>query len=437
MRRRSRRVTRVLLGVLCAAVLAPGIAHAEDEDEVGRKRDELVRAHADPKITSIRIDGLRRTHPAVVQQWIECEVGQPLSGCDLPAIHRRIFRLGIFRTLDIELHEQPSGVEIVFRIEEKWTLYPVPILWYTPGTWVAGLMLVEGNLLGYNKGAALGGVYSNRGWYAIGGYVDPNIAFTNAWGTVHGFLGSTLLENDAPDGTIVQSFDVRRFDVEYALGWTFWDRLSPAWTGGVRIARVGDVHVPGEPAATNATVLLQGLNLIYSDRRYRSQFDEGLRLSAEVLHGFPLDRETPSYNTAIFDAKWARHGPLDGFIDVRARVFLGAMPVVFEERLGGLDGSRTLPGTALFAADRYASLNVAYQVPFLSLGPGTASGVAFGEVGRYSRNEEPGVTYGGPGVGLRLYLKSVAMPAVGVDVGYELGSRRVAFSLVVGYRPTR
>jgi len=58
-------------------------------------------------------------------------------------------------------------------------------------------------------------------------------------------------------------------------------------------------------------------------------------------------------------------------------------------------------------------------------------------VGRYARNDDPAVTYGGPGVELRFYLKRVAIPAVGVDAGYEVGSKKVRFTLAVGYRPTR
>lgn len=433
----TRVATAALLGALGAVVLAPSTAHAEAADEVARAQVEFIRAHGDRPVAAIRVEGLRRTRPGVVQQWIECDVGGPLSHCDLPGIRERIYRLAIFSDIEVALNEQPAGVEIVIRLEEKWTLYPVPMLWYSPGTAIAGLVLVEANLLGYNKGLAIGGVYSNRGWYTLAGYNDPNIAYTNLWGSAHAFLGSGLLENEAPDGSVEQSFDMTRFDFEWALGWTFWDRFSPAWHGALRVARVGAVHVPGSPPAADATVAVQAFQLIYSDRRYRDFYDEGLRLSAEAQHSFPLDRGSPEYNDAIFDAKWAWPAPLGGFLEVRAHAFVGAMPVVFEERLGGLDGSRTLPGSGLVAADRYASLSPAYQVPLLTLAPGTVTGVVFGELGRYARNAEPAVTYGGPGLGLRFYLKQVAIPAVGVDVGYEVGSRRIAFSIAVGYRPVR
>ncbi|HEY5373097.1 MAG TPA: hypothetical protein VIK01_05390 [Polyangiaceae bacterium] len=96
-----------------------------------------------------------------------------------------------------------------------------------------------------------------------------------------------------------------------------------------------------------------------------------------------------------------------------------------------------MPGSGLVGADRYASLALAYQVPILQLSRVTATVQPLVELGRYARNTEPAATYGGPGVGLRLYLKRVAIPAVGVDVGYEAVSKRVAFSVAIGYRPLR
>jgi len=423
-----------LVGVLAAA---QNLARAGTASEAKQTETDFIRAHGDVPIAGIRFVGLERTRPAVVSQWIDCAAGEPLSRCDLVAIHERLNRLAIFSAIDVSLAEQPAGVDVVLRFEEKWTLYPVPMIWYFPGTEVVGLILAEANLFGANKGLAVGGIYSNRGWYTIAAYNDPNIAFTSLWGDVHAFMGSGLVEDDAPDGSIEQSFDMARLDVEYSIGLTLWDRLSPTWTGAFRWADVETVHVPGAEPATSATVAVQGVQLIYSDRRYRGFYDEGMRLSAEVQHAFPLDHASPSYDDAILDAKVGFAAPLGGSLEAAAHAFFGAMPVVFEERLGGLDGSRTLPGGGLIAADRYASLTLAYQVPLVSAPVGTLTGVVFGEAGRYVRNSAPTESYGGPGAGLRFYLERVSIPAVGLDVGYEVESHQLGFSVVVGYRPTR
>lgn len=427
----------VVLAAIVFLVLMPGTSDAADTDEIARDQAEFIRANGDRPVVGIRFEGLHRTRQVVVDQWITCAVGHPLSTCDWSLIRHRLFRLAVFSTVDVAFNAKDEGAEVVVTFDEKWTLYPVPVLWYSPGTQMAGAVLVEANLLGFNKGLAIGGAYTNLGWYTLAGYNDPNIAYTSLWGSLHGFLGDTLVENQTPDGTVEQSFDMTRFDLEYSIGWTFWDRLSPVYTGAYRIAHVETVHVPGTSTPTSATVAVQGFNLIYSYRQYRELYDDGLRFSTEVQHAFPLEVGAQGYNDAIFDVKWAGAAPLHGFFDVRAHAFVGSMPVVFEERLGGLDGSRTLPGVGLVAADRYASLSFAYQIPFLTLPLGTATAVPFGEIGRYARNDEAAVTYGGPGLGFRIFLKQVAIPAVGVDAGYEVGSKAVNFSVSVGYRPLR
>jgi hypothetical protein len=412
------------------------VAAAQSAGELEQAKAAFIQAHGDSPVAEIRLEGLHRTHSVVVEQWIDIVPGEPLSHCELGEIYERLNRLAIFTSIDVSLAPEEGGAVVTFRFDEKWSLYPVPIFWYFPGTEVVGLVVAEANLLGYNKGLALGGLYSNRGWYGLVAYTDPNIAFTPLWGSLHILFGRGLVENDAPDGTIEQDYDMSRCDVEYMVGWTFWDRLTPSWTGALRWAHVDAIRIPGAEPPVDSSALLQGLQVVYSDRRYRFLFDEGLRLSAEVQHAFPLESTTRPYEVLILDAKLARPvGP--GSIELDGRSFVASLPVVFEERLGGLDGSRTLPGSALVAADNYASLTLAFQHPLLATGLGTVTGVAFAELGRYQRNAEPGVVYGGPGAGLRFYLERVAIPAVGIDLGYEVGSGRVAFSVVVGYRPTR
>jgi hypothetical protein len=426
------------MGAAClVALVARSVSADDDTSVVARDRENFLIVHGDRPITAIRVEGLVRTRPIVVNQWITCRTGTMLSQCDLALIREQIYRLGIFAAVDVAMIDRNDGVEIVFTIDEKWTLYPVPVLWYSPGTEMAGAILVEANALGYNKGAAIGGVVSNRGWYTIAGYNDPNIGFTPLWGQVHAFYGSGIVEDDAPDGSIDEYFHMRRFDVEYAIGWTFFDRLSPTLNGALRTAHVTSIETPGSQPPVDATVGLQGIQLIYNDRVYRDLYDEGLRASAEVQHAFPLDKTTHAYDDAIFDVHFDTPAPFDGFWDLRFRSFIGALPATFEERLGGLENSRTIPGSGLVGVDKYGSFGLAYQVPLVSVKPGTMSAQIFGEVGKYVRNDEPVVTYGGPGIGLRFYLKKVAIPAVGVDVGYEVGSKRVAFSVAIGYRPLR
>jgi outer membrane protein assembly factor BamA len=415
---------------------APGFA-GDSPEELNRIRDAFIAEHGDLPITAVDVDGLRRTHRVVVDQFVRVRSGDPLSSCDLGELYERLYRLAIFSRVAIELAPEGEGVAVRIHIDEKWTLYPVPLVWLFQGTEVVGMVLAEANAFGYNKGWALGGLYSNRGWYTIAAYSDPNIAFSDFWGRLGAFVGSGAVENDRPDGTVAQSFDLTRVDVQYVVGWTLWDRLSPAWTGALRWGQVETVNVAGLEPPQSVTFVDQGLKLIYSNRKYRFYYDEGVRLSVELQHGFPLDGASPAYDGVILDGVVTTPSFGASSVELAVHATLSSFPVVFEDRLGGTEGSRTLPGGGVVAADRYLSATLAYQVPIISAGIGTLTGVVFAEAGAYARNDEPSITYGGPGAGLRFYLREVTVPAVGIDIGYELRSERPSFSLVVGYRPTR
>jgi hypothetical protein len=415
----------------------PAILAGQSAPDFRALRDAYIAEHGDQRVVAVRLEGLQHTHPMVVEQWIDIHPGDMLSRCDLDGLYERINRLAIFSSTHIELEERDDGVAIVIRIDEKWTLYPVPIFWFFPGTEVAGVILVEANAFGYNKGWALGGVYSNRGWYAIAGYIDPNIAFTSLWGRLEAFVGSGLIENDNVSGVAVQEYDDTRVDVQYALGWTFWDRLSPTLTGALRSAKVDDIKIAGIDPPTDVTLIEQGVKLIYSDLRYRFYYDAGTRLSVELQHGFPIDGHTAAFDGLVADATIALPVLDRSAFQASFHATYANFPVVIEDRLGGLDGSRTLPGGGLIAADKYVQGTVSYQVPLATAGIGTLTGLVFAEAGSFSRNDEPSVLYGGPGAGMRFYLRQVAIPAVGVDVGYELGSKQASLSVVIGYRPTR
>lgn len=434
--------------VAAAMLLAPAARAAQAPDdaphyrggsaiELAGVRDAFIAQHGDLPIAAIRLEGLRRTHPVVIDQFLHAGPGDLLSSLNVVDLYERLYGLAIFSSVAIELVPTDDTVTIVIRIEEKWTLYPVPLIWLFEGTEVVGLVLAEANAFGYNKGLAFGGVYSNRGWYTIAAYVDPNIAFSSFWGNLEGFAGSGFVENDAPDGHIAQSFDLTRVDVQYAVGYTLWDRLSPTLTGAFRWGKVEKVHVPGAEPPSGVMFVDQGLKLIYSNRKYRFYYDEGVRLSAEVQHGFPVDGKSPAFNGVIVDGSVETHVLGESSVAASFHATVADFPVVFEDRLGGLDGSRTLPGGGVIAADRYLSGTIAYQLPLATAGFGTLTGLVFAEAGAYARNDEPVTSYGGPGTGLRFYLRNISVPAVGVDVGYELNSQRVSFSVVIGYRPSR
>src|ERR1051325_3548135 len=102
--------TLSFFGVVGSALFTPNLAYGEVLGEVARAQAEFIRIHGQARIVGIRLEGLKRTRQAVVEQWIDCDVGSRLSDCDWSIIRDRLFRLAIFGAVDVEFDAKDDGV---------------------------------------------------------------------------------------------------------------------------------------------------------------------------------------------------------------------------------------------------------------------------------------------------------------------------------------
>src|SRR5215470_4625652 len=121
---------------------APAFASDSPQD-LNRARDAYIAEHGDRLVEAIEVEGLHRTHRVVIDQFVRIRTGDPLSSCDLGELYERLYRLAIFSRVAIDLAPTGEGVAVRIHVDEKWTLYPVPLLWLFQGTEVVGLVLAE------------------------------------------------------------------------------------------------------------------------------------------------------------------------------------------------------------------------------------------------------------------------------------------------------
>ena len=109
----------------------------------------------------------------------------------------------------------------------------------------------------------------------------------------------------------------------------------------------------------------------------------------------------------------------------------GQRPLLSEEPLSGRDGFRTLPFGKATAKD-FWSTAVAYDLPVLTQSWGAVVISSFYEHGWYRSAAAGEHDFYGPGAGFRVYLRKLAIPALGVDAAYNLQSDQTVFSIAVG-----
>ena len=111
----------------------------------------------------------------------------------------------------------------------------------------------------------------------------------------------------------------------------------------------------------------------------------------------------------------------------------GNRPEIIAQRIGGIWGFRTLPMEEVTADDFY-SFTVQYEFPVLSFDWGVFTLLGFVEGGQLRHRGNEWSDFYGFGGGFRMYLRKVAIPAMGFDIAWNPISESAEFSFSVGMK---
>lgn len=383
-------------------------------------------------VDSIDVEGNARSSPEYVRSLLGIEPGQALDLSAIPALEQRLLNRGIFRTVRISPERGTLGTVLRVDVREKLTLVPIPIVAASRGALTAGVVLLDSDFLGAGKQLAGGALSSSRGGTAFAAYRDPSIAFTR-WTAALRARAFDLREERYDGETLAYRFRDRRIEVGLSGGFRLDDRwaVEAGWverrdqtlgeSGFARPSRGGAVHGPGLAVDLDATdrddYLVRGI-------AGRLELRQGLRLG-------PHDREVfQAWSTVTWSGRaWRDHAIS---LQVSLDAVIGGDPVLDAVRLGGAVGSRGFVSDGLWAQDA-ARAALEYQVPIWNRRWGVLTAAAFTDAGAM-RWRGRDLEYVAPGVGLRAFLRNVAVPVVGIDLAWASGMRLPSPSAQVGFR---
>ncbi|MBN2577015.1 MAG: BamA/TamA family outer membrane protein [Deltaproteobacteria bacterium] len=432
-------------------------------------------------ITDVRVLNAVRTDEETVRSIAGISIGDALRPDTLDVARERLHSAGLFADVNVYWEPYRDGVRVVIAIREKFPWAPVPTFSYSPGNISAGGVLAHGNLFGRGKRGLLGGRISNvdSGFLVV--YDDP--AFWGSWGffTVKGKFQSQII----PEYSNVYDLDLplaplRKtrlrsygFDVKVGIAWFRKVRTSFGWNidqNEVRWSSANEdnpfavaAFANGTPlAATNARRgnITGNLTFDFRARQHAVMFGNAL--------GFNLEYAAPRWGSELWYWKasaeyehgirlWKRHNLI-----LRAGAITGEnLPFWSENSAGGTNLRGYL--YRQFQGDTHLRTQVEYHFPLFSIWSLDVRGLIFNDAAAIWFRKLPEPTLDGSayvtrgdgrqflppaylrqgflrhedihtsaGAGLRFYLRSVAVPLVGVDVGNGIGTRDVRVVLVVG-----
>ena len=391
--------------VVCAG-LAPWSAGADELGQVGK----------------LTVEGNSRTADAVIRRATRVREGDPSWPEMVTDVQQRVFNLRLFE--EVEVVPEPNGdaVDLTIRVKERWTLLPIPFFGASGRGVQGGVFVLETNLFGWNKTLALGGSYGTKGGTAFAFYRDPSVHGTDF--LVRGSARYADLVREQFDGQdLAFAYRDQRFDVSLSGGYQIlpWLAVYLGWYASV----VDGETEPDQPAPPEGgTVHGWTAEVEVRAQDFHLYFNEGFlgRLQArQSVTALGSDRDVlelsglMQYTSALFGDQSTSLTLQAGLTDGDA--ILDAI------LLGGQPGTRGFERLGLWA-ERAVTLTLEHQIPVLRFGWGIWTLNAFAEVGAVEWRDRT-TRFFTPGLGFRLYLRRIAIPAVGLDVAYSTADRRV------------
>jgi len=389
-------------------------------------------------IRAVKVRGNKRTRDATVQRIVQLKTDPILNKETLNQARINLEKSGLFAEvhLSVQPYEPyetesadtiPRGVALLVEVEDKWTLVPVPFFSTDGSTFMGGLIVIESNLLGTGKQLISGAMGGTDGLSGFGVFVDPALFQTRYKLSLSGGGGVGDQEIATPDGKTALSFKSNSISGSLGLGYQFTREFSAGLRVRLEQQEISDIKGPAAENFTQSESQQQlGLQARYDATVPYGSLLKGFEVSGRGSYSFV--KKNPAVH-----GKAALNIPTLSFQRLRllAAAGWGDLPLIAEQPVSGSDGFRTLPFGKV-TADDYWSAAVAYDLPVLSQDWGAMVISSFYEHGWYRSSAVGDFDFYGPGAGFRIYLRKIAIPALGVDVARNLQSGETVFSVAVG-----
>jgi hypothetical protein len=382
---------------------------------------------SDERIAALSVTGLSRTRLSTAEQPLRKFIGLPVEQVDLYDVRAAILATGILEPLTVEIDEGVLSV----RVQEKWTIFPVPVFMAASDGMLAGLAFFDANAFGLNDNFFLTGIYHSDGWLASVGYMHSSKGrWVPGWNAMAFFSREERFDRDQ------RNEDLRHFE---------FDAIS--FSAGLNVPLLDDTDLFSASAefSFNEKILRESLNALNAPEEGLRMFGigGGLSLRKSNWDGFFLSQEsaslrylyrtTPdgiSFHSIRFRGTWEK-SLIPGFrLSMRTGIIYEPdVPLLFESSPHAAQVA-ILPRS--FSAKNYAGLSAGLEKHLLKVRVGILSfGTAYQLV--YSQGSMLGnsLDHGIMGM-LTFYLNRLAIPAVGLGVAYNVKENYLQGSFSLG-----
>ncbi|MCL2801387.1 MAG: hypothetical protein FWD28_06490 [Treponema sp.] len=379
-------------------------------------------------ITSIEIIGLTRTKLQAAKYPLEKFIGQERSAFDQNEVFAAIKNTSVLEPISAELIETEDGLILQVTVEEKWTLFPFPMIFAGSGETIYGLFLYEANAFGLRDMAVIGGMFGSFGYRLIAIYNHtPNRKGIPGFNCLITFSSQEHESTDRYE-TIQSRFDADRFRVSLGINYSFNDTFTGLFNASFSNIIIKESSNAVNPPAEGSMVIgfSPGLSI-------RSSNWDGYFLSQQSLsldYRYNLAIEGDSYHQAEYSGIF-EYSIIPGFrMCIKSGgMWKSSLQPLFEE---GAQKSQVSILPRNYSAIYYTGFSAGLEKYIYKNQWGILSVMAAYQcVFSFKVNSNLEFDHGIFG-GMFFYLSRLALPAIGVGGAYNFTSGVYKFNFSAG-----
>ena len=404
-------------------------------------------SHADTSqpqpIVGFRVRGDSKLRQRTLGFLAHLSIGDKVSDSSIKSIEAALISSELFEKVKVTLEEAPGGVLVVATLEDKHSWFAAPTLYLLGSRRAVGAGFIENNLAGYNQKLLLYAQYGSHESVYFATYLDPSVSGTPfTWRfDVYGYR-RVIDEYANPQGDPTDTSILRTTTADYRgagflVGWRhYWWLVSDLRLRAGRM-RFSDAHGPNDtpvpiPQGDGWDVSTQG-RITLDARRYRFGVRWGpyLQLVGETTIPGLDDYD---YSSLLFRAYYSWRLFDEHQLELRTNFHIGRnLPLHNDLLLGGAVDLRGY-NVDRFRGDTRAMFRFEYSVPITKWRMFAFRAIGFwdsGFIGFYRPRKDRVFVYpyevdgahwfrNDVGAGFRLYVKSVVLPLLGIDVAYGI-----------------
>ena len=237
-------------------------------------------------INSIRVTGNDLTKDYIILREMSEQVGDTLNAGRIEYDKKRIYNLALFNRVDIDYEVKEGGADLVVRVDERWYLYPFPILGFKYGDLKKvyyGLGFVHTNFRGRNEKVYFSFAWGYDRWLSLT-YQNPKV-------TDHDdiFLRASIItakiQSLNPDKGI---YEQQNHGISLTVGKRFGLYTLLTATGGYEVWQIPDLAAGRTISRSGRDAFPSlGINFSHDTRDEREYATVGSLVSLSVMkYGF-------------------------------------------------------------------------------------------------------------------------------------------------------